>query len=367
MNSKLELPLIERPEFFNGQRLFANDFNAMDSFNREFRWLHNRSLHTWGIGSGFQVSGTVGDREVNITPGYALDNSGREIILLETRTVPVPPVAADEEGNPIKYYLTVHYRPDEDLEETETRQGVCKPADFRGTIRRREEPVFCWIELDPSTNKPLTPDHRNQITSGEKIVLAQVSVKNCQIELPVSLFQRRNARPSSLPYIACGKTTEQNTTWQKWTVSLNERDILVGVKTEIDTSSARFSRTPCYTARIAGNRFFKNDKLDPPYFFLNGFPQINGTMATNGGDIAIQAGEETGPDHFTLRVFMPQFTFTIFTPTPSPTPAPTPTPPPTSTLDNIDVNPRTILTRDDFTQLLQNEGNWHVIWMGVQE
>ena len=70
-------PFTERIAFFDGQRLFASDLQFLEQFNREMRWLHNRSLHQPGIGSGFAVSGNKGDREVRIEPGYAIDNLGR--------------------------------------------------------------------------------------------------------------------------------------------------------------------------------------------------------------------------------------------------------------------------------------------------
>src|ERR1041385_8881006 len=64
---------IERLQFFNGQRLFAEDLQGIDAFNREMRWLHNISLHQIGIGNGFAVTGKRGEREVRIGPGYAID------------------------------------------------------------------------------------------------------------------------------------------------------------------------------------------------------------------------------------------------------------------------------------------------------
>ena len=54
---------LERIQFFNGERLFASDLQALEAFNREMRWLHNQSLHQAGVGSGFQVTGNIGDRQ----------------------------------------------------------------------------------------------------------------------------------------------------------------------------------------------------------------------------------------------------------------------------------------------------------------
>ena len=101
---------LERVEFFNGERLFAADLQTLEEFQREMRWLHNKSLHQPGVASGFAVSGEKGDRQVLVQPGYALDSDGREIVLTELQhTEAVPPVADDGAGNPVTFYLTVSY------------------------------------------------------------------------------------------------------------------------------------------------------------------------------------------------------------------------------------------------------------------
>ncbi len=119
-----ETSFVERTQFFNGQRLFASDLQYLEAFNRQMRWMHNKSLHQPGIGNGFNVIGEKGDREVKIMPGYAIDALGREIVLTNPHTEPVPPVSGDDEGNAVFYDLTVSYPDDVDLEEAETCQ-VC--------------------------------------------------------------------------------------------------------------------------------------------------------------------------------------------------------------------------------------------------
>src|SRR3954447_8615084 len=111
---------VERPVFFDGQQLYADDLTQLAGFHQAMRWLHNRSLHQPGIGNGFAVAGKRGDREVTIGAGYATDVRGGEIVWPETVTEPVPPVAGDD-GLPVFYDLTVAYPEDEQLEEVETR------------------------------------------------------------------------------------------------------------------------------------------------------------------------------------------------------------------------------------------------------
>ena len=96
---------VERQTFFDGQRLFAADLQALEGFNREMRWLHNRSLHQPGIGNGFAVSGRKGDRQVIVGPGYAIDDIGHEIVLTSSRTIPVPPVAGNFTSDEVRTNL----------------------------------------------------------------------------------------------------------------------------------------------------------------------------------------------------------------------------------------------------------------------
>lgn len=205
-----ETQFVERPQFFNGERLFATDLQSVEAFNREMRWLHNRSLHQPGIGSGFAVAGEKGDRGVTVGPGYALDRDGREIVLTRELQLSIPPVTGAENGEPSYFNLTVNYA--NELEETQTRAGVCSPS---GVVRRREEPVFCWVPLHCESNSPderverrcvADEANRKAMLAGEKIVLAQVAVKECSLYERVTLNHRRSARSCRQPHVSGGKT-----------------------------------------------------------------------------------------------------------------------------------------------------------------
>ena len=252
---------LERIQFFNGERLFASDLQAIEAFNREMRWLHNQSLHQAGVGSGFQVLGNTGDRQVTISPGYALDSCGREIILTENNVLPIPPVSDNGSGGSVFYDLTVSYPNDSDLVPSETRNGICMPA---GVVRLREEPVFCWVQLsdDSSNRQPIDARLKNWIKTGLFIVLAQIEVFNCQLKQPVSTVQRRNARPTNQPRIACGAVTPQ---WQIQAFGTATIPISVPLHSgvalptarifaDIDTTSGAFGATPAYNARLSGER-----------------------------------------------------------------------------------------------------------------
>jgi hypothetical protein len=245
-------PFVERLRFFNGQQLFASDLQAIDDFDRGMRWLHNSSLHQAGVGNGFAVSGLRGGREVRIQAGYAVDAQGREIVLLDTQVEPVPPVSGEPDGQPAYFDLTVSYPSDDDLEEAETREGVCLP---RGAVRLRERPVFCWVRLRRDADGQLRAvDARQtaQIQAGMLIVLARAEVLNCQLNADLSVAQRRRARPPQQPTIRCATIA---VTWEVWTLDTDtETETAIGLKATVDTSAMGFRTTPCYSARISGKR-----------------------------------------------------------------------------------------------------------------
>lgn len=265
---------LERLQFFNGQRLFAADLQGLEAFNREMRWLHNQSLHQPGIGTGLAVNGKTGGREVTIMPGYAIDAQGREIVLTENWVEPVPPVANEltDEGDitPALYDLTVSYPDDTQLEEVETRAGICLD---RGVVRRREQPVFCWVRLK-NDGQPKDDTLKQDVLVARKIILARAEILNCQLNKDLSFAQRRSARPAKQPYVACGAVQPD---WQLikgdedivLQATQSSNPIILSFKTgagpnveyhpilltaEIKTDSARFITTPCYSVRLAGER-----------------------------------------------------------------------------------------------------------------
>ncbi|MEE9128632.1 MAG: hypothetical protein V3T84_01335 [Phycisphaerales bacterium] len=263
---------MERQQFFNGQRLFASDLQDLEGFHRGMRELHNRSLHQPGIGNGYAVIGAVGDRDVQIGPGYALDSDGREIVLTAAHTEQVPPVSAEDDGESVYYDLTVSYPSDHDLEEAETRDGVCLP---RGVVRLEVEPIFCWVRLERGEADKLHARDatlKNDLRYGRKIRLARVEIKECQIK-SLSVKDRRNARPNARPYIACGRVEPA---WERKSI------LPFLLKTTIDTSCAGFKTVPCYEAHLEGPRLL-NVKVTNTLtvtFFAEGILSIHDAQPT---------------------------------------------------------------------------------------
>jgi hypothetical protein len=240
---------LERQQFFNGQRLFASDLQGLEEFHREMRWLHNQSLHQPGIGIGYAVTGAAGASEVTIAPGYAIDALGREIVLVEPAVEPVPPVAHDGFGQPVYYDLTVSYPADSELEESETRDGICLP---RGVVRLEERPVFCWIRLGPPPElQPVDDTLKREIASGIRIRLARAEVFNCVLKSALSVAQRRNARPTTQPYVTCGHQSLQGAA-----IEPQDDGDRFFLRLTVDTSSGGFRTEPCYFVSVAGPRVF---------------------------------------------------------------------------------------------------------------
>ncbi len=281
----------ERLQFFDGQRLLAADLDGIDAYNRDMRWLHNRDLHQPGIGSGYAVSGPRGAREVSVGAGYALDALGREIVLTATHVEPVPPVASEADGQSVFFDLTVAYPDDSALPESETREGICLP---RGVVRRREEPSFCWVRLERGETgdlQPVDPQLGQDVQSARRIVLARAEVLSCQLKQAVSTAERRSARLARQPYIACGEAAGG---WSRLDVpippgtAVQPPFLSFGLQSRVDTSAAGFASTPCYTARIAGDRVLIDPAHELPLALVE--PLI--------------AVRDPGPNGFTLEAYL---------------------------------------------------------------
>jgi hypothetical protein len=253
---------VERLHFFDGQQLFASDLQAIEASDRDLRREHNRTLHRSGVGNGYAVSGRKGDREVVVQEGYALDAAGAEIVLREPQVEQVPPVSGEPGGGPAYFDLTVSYPSDDELEEAETREGVCLP---RGVVLLRERPVFCWVRLRLDANRTLravNQRHALEIQTGMKIVLARAEVLNCRLNADLAIALRRRARPPRQPVIRCETVA---VAWEFWDYerevpspgieSPNTKErVFLGFQQLIDTTTAGFRATPCYSARVTGER-----------------------------------------------------------------------------------------------------------------
>jgi len=186
-----------------------------------------------------------------------VDQLGREIVLSQQHVIPIPPVADDGYGNPVIYDLTVCYPEDESLEEVETRAGICLPRD---AVRLREQPIFCWAELDRQSLQPKHANLKDDVKNGLRIIIMRAEIQNCRLYARISIAQRRDARPEKGLYIFAGKTKTESTNWyeiERKEVETGDTGLLL-LKTTVDTSIARFEVSPYYSARIEGERIVRS-------------------------------------------------------------------------------------------------------------
>ncbi|MGE0441813.1 MAG: hypothetical protein AB7L66_03525 [Gemmatimonadales bacterium] len=259
----LRIPRLERPAFFDGQQLGPDDLESIDDFHRELRWLHNRTLHNWGIAAGLGVSGEKGDRVVRVAPGYGIDADGHDLLLSDGDVLAVPAAGALS-----TWYLTASWLADADLVVSDNRQGVCAGS---GAVRRAERLRLRW-----QRPMDLLPDSRYR--RGLDLILATVQIEGCALSAAPALGDRRYALPETRPFIAAGSTPEGGTSW--YFVAGN-----AGVETIVDTSAAGFGRTPMYLAHLVGVRV--QPSLNR---ILDGFGSI----------------ESPTPTGFRFRVLMPR-------------------------------------------------------------
>jgi hypothetical protein len=94
-------PGVERPNYLQGQLLTAQDFADEQTYFREKLRRHNRLLHGWGVICGLEVTPAAEGCRVTVSPGYALDPCGDEILLQEETSLALPD-RGREEGDQIK-------------------------------------------------------------------------------------------------------------------------------------------------------------------------------------------------------------------------------------------------------------------------
>lgn len=80
---------VERPHYFAGKLLTAEDLELEQAYHIERRRLLNRILHGAGVVSGLTVGEGAGET-VTVEPGFALDPRGREILVCEPQKLRIP-------------------------------------------------------------------------------------------------------------------------------------------------------------------------------------------------------------------------------------------------------------------------------------
>lgn len=308
------LPHADRPRFFSGQLLTADDLTASQDVDTELRRLHHRMLHGWGIASGLVVSGRRGDVVVTVGAGYALDAAGRELVLADAVSVAVPAVTGEADGSPRIFALVLRWTSDDDAI-VATRSGACGTE---GAVRRSDAPTLVW--QDPA-----------RVAVGVEVALADVAVQACRLTAPPDPTARRLLNPPPTPYTASGRTRAGETVWSR-----RDAQGLApwGVETSVDTSEAGFGDTPAYLARVVGPR------------------EVTAAQAPHGAPCMIDGTPyvvDAEPGRF--RLVVPLRRGLLVHPTGH---------------SLIDVNPDALVGAAGLGDLLSFRLRWTVEWIGVQ-
>lgn len=109
---------VKRVRYFDHEFLEAADFEVEQEYHRSMRYWHIRYFHTWGLShNGLEVNVAEGqepgeETKVVVSPGIAVDNEGREIVLAESRIVDFDqPNYEGEKG----YYITIRWHEQQGL------------------------------------------------------------------------------------------------------------------------------------------------------------------------------------------------------------------------------------------------------------
>ena len=233
------IPALQRVLFYSNELLTAEDLSTLDNNNQQLRWLHNRTLHNWGICYGLNVMGSTGATYVTVNPGYANDILGREIILTSPVEQPIPAIPGNSDGTAATYYVVANYVDDADEPTQEQRSATA--CAVGGAVRLSNAPAINWRTSA-------------QLNTGIDVVLGQVSIRNCVLNANVSAAGRRNATAASNFSIYADQIQAGALTWSVW----KQGSTNLGFTAAIDTSAAKFQSSPSYIAQIVGTRNVSN-------------------------------------------------------------------------------------------------------------
>lgn len=234
-----QLPELELPRYFAGQRLTAAQLNANTSTERERRWFHNRALHGTGISTGLVVTKGESDSELVVQPGHAIDPEGRDLVVTASATIQVPPVSGGitEEGQPQpeRFFVVIRWP-----EAAEPVRGT-GPCDAEGVIGMPENALVEIVREDLPNDVPL----------------AIVEVHDCAV-FSLSLSPRNVLGERRLPYVDGGvfiPTAGPAGSPGSWSLlTAGRRATAYALSVTVDTSEAGFHGVPRYQARVSGRR-----------------------------------------------------------------------------------------------------------------
>lgn len=192
---------IKRLNYFKHQFLRASDFIDEQKYHMNMLRQHNRLLHTWGIaGGGLRVSFSQGATAVKVAEGMAVDSQGREIILIEDKTVELAGFAS---GAPI--YIVISY--------AEKKTDPSNETGAEGDTRWTEEPLLQATQTKPSdvgTQLILGRVNRNgtTITSVDETDRRAAGVEAGELAVRILRLSRPDVDAGAWPRLSCSAANQ---------------------------------------------------------------------------------------------------------------------------------------------------------------
>lgn len=140
----------KRINFFKGFVTTTKDWNDAERYHVDKRKLHNRCFHGAGMVSGYRQELKVrargrADMSVEISPGYAIDGRGNDILLYETE---IKTINKADFKLPLMVYFTVKY-----VEEFTDFIAYKENLDFKGHRRIQEKAAIEVSITEPDINQ----------------------------------------------------------------------------------------------------------------------------------------------------------------------------------------------------------------------
>jgi len=220
----------DRITYRDGQRLWASDLRDTERRDESMRWLHVRYLHrTWGVALGYEIQLTNSRTAIVLGPGYAIDQSGRDLLLAKGLLIPTPQTAGAA-----LYVLTIRYGGHSGGAQRCGCGTGCGCAGHPGSTEVR--PQISW-------NLPA------DLQLGDDVPLVSANMVSGIVQGDLDFRVRRNARRLVRPHIGWNSTDPGQTGWER----PNSQSGPSFVQAVVDTSEAGFTRTPFYFAALKGD------------------------------------------------------------------------------------------------------------------
>ena len=254
--------LPKRPSFKANTQLTAKDLTNAIGFLDAVQNKHNLYLHDWGIASGLSVSIATAATglTLQVEPGLAIDNTGREFLLDTSYKTSAPADAVTGTGT---WFLVLH-----------------APQDA-GALW-----AFWPGEIQPHAVA-------RQLQPGLDVALVAVNFKQGKVG-PLDPTVRRPIRPAAAPSVTAGMTPLGQTVWQAWPVVQPPQKTAtsVGVFTHVTENVAgriviaqlHGSRHDPKSKQVYGGATFVDKPGSGGFDFVVLFPNGLGSSSHSGRD-----------------------------------------------------------------------------------